>query len=153
MPVGPPWSPFSYVIWELIWWDSHLSVTTLGGLIPKLEQMGFNIFYLFFLLFFLEFYYYHNFKYTYSVFFLYLLIIYNDFISSTCSFFHWYAMVLFPYMLQWLTDTRLLTSTSYIQFPKFVCTCFKEWGKRYMCYLTLKILSIISQLVFFHRKI
>ena len=34
VPVGPPWSSFSYFNWELSWWDSHLSVTSLGGLIP-----------------------------------------------------------------------------------------------------------------------
>ena len=27
-------NPFSYVNWELIWWDNHLSVTMLDGLIP-----------------------------------------------------------------------------------------------------------------------
>ena len=35
VPVGPPWSSFSYVSWELSWWDSHLSVTSLCGLIPS----------------------------------------------------------------------------------------------------------------------
>ena len=46
MPVGPRWSPFSYVNWELIWWDNHLSVTLQGGLIPlaKLVQTGFKLF-------------------------------------------------------------------------------------------------------------
>ena len=35
VPVGPPWSSFSYVSWELSLWDSHLSVTLLCGLIPS----------------------------------------------------------------------------------------------------------------------
>ena len=33
VPVGPPWSSFSYVNWELSWRDNHLSVTMLGGII------------------------------------------------------------------------------------------------------------------------
>ena len=28
LPIGPPWSSFSYVNWELSWWDDHLSVTS-----------------------------------------------------------------------------------------------------------------------------
>ena len=35
VPVGPPWSSISYVNWELSWWDNHLSVTWLSGLIPS----------------------------------------------------------------------------------------------------------------------
>ena len=44
MPVGPPWSPFSYVNWELIWCDNRLSVTLHRGLIPlaKLVLTGFK---------------------------------------------------------------------------------------------------------------
>ena len=34
VPIGPPWSSISYVIWELSWWDSYLPVTSLCGLIP-----------------------------------------------------------------------------------------------------------------------
>ena len=40
---GPTWSPFSYVKWELTWWDNHLSVTALGGLIPPGQTSTYGI--------------------------------------------------------------------------------------------------------------
>ena len=39
MPVGPPWSPFSNVNWEPIWWDNQLPVTLQGGLNPLAKPL------------------------------------------------------------------------------------------------------------------
>ena len=43
-PLVPHDPLFSYVNWEVIWWDNHLPVTLQGGLIPlaKLVQTGFK---------------------------------------------------------------------------------------------------------------
>ena len=35
LPVGPPWSTFSYVNWQLIFWDNHLSVHHAGRFNPS----------------------------------------------------------------------------------------------------------------------
>ena len=45
MTIGPPWSSFSYINWELSWWDNHLSSDLAGQSNPsyKLRQIRFNI--------------------------------------------------------------------------------------------------------------
>ena len=44
MTIGPPWSSFSYVNWELSWWDNHLSSDLAGRYNPscKLRHISFN---------------------------------------------------------------------------------------------------------------
>ena len=46
MTIGPPWSSFSYVNWELSWWDNHLSSDLAEQSNPscKLWQISFEAF-------------------------------------------------------------------------------------------------------------